>query len=286
MANRDIVTRGGKGSDLDATDHDQNHKSFAGTVEEQTGTTYTVIYTDQNKTIELNNASMVCTLTAIATIHGQIDTDNFKVTLVNTNSTAATVNRSSTDTFIGGATSITLQQGESITLQTDTTGAIWNIKSNYVPFKGCFITLDTNQSISNNTQTAIIFDTGNATEVYDYGGFHDLATNPTRLTIPTGVSKVRITAQGYFDTLAGITNAGQLNLSLRIDGSATINGTSIADTYYMDSIGAAQINRLNFISPILEVSAASYIELYCYQTTGAALNMSAGATWVALEVIE
>lgn len=129
MADRDIVTRSGKGSALSSSDYDQNVKSLNGTVEEQTGTTYSVVYTDQGKTIELNNATMVCTLTAIATIHGQIDTDNFTVTLINTNAAAATVNRSSTDTFIGGATSLSLTQGQSVTLQTDSSGAIWNINS-------------------------------------------------------------------------------------------------------------------------------------------------------------
>jgi len=283
MANRDIVTRGGKGSALSSTDYDQNVKSHDGTVEQQTGTTYTVVYTDQNKTIELNNASMVCTLTAIATIHGQIDTDNFKVTLVNTNSTAATVNRSSTDTFIGGATSITLQQGESITLQTDTTGAIWNIKSNYYPFKGCFVTLDTSQSIPNNTYTAIVFDTGNATEVYDYGSFHDLATNPSRLTIPAGVSKVRVNARIQFVGGSG-TNA-QHRAALYKGGSGTINGTVI-DNIVMDDASVGFIPECNFVSPVLEVSATNYLELYAYQNTGGAVNAVGGATWVALEVIE
>lgn len=128
MANRDIITRSGKGSELDATDYDQNQNSFAGTVETQSGATYTVVYTDQNKTIELNNASMTVTLTTIATIAGQIDTDNFRVTLLNINAADATVNRAGTDTIgDGSATSITLSQYEAVTLQTDTTGGIWRI---------------------------------------------------------------------------------------------------------------------------------------------------------------
>jgi putative NADH-flavin reductase len=129
MANREIITSVGKGTALTQAEHDQNHKSFAGTVEEQTGTTYEVVYTDQNKTIELNNASMVCTLDAVLDIHSAIDTDNFEVTLKNTNATAATVQRSSTDT-IEGSTSITLVENEVVTLQTDTTGGEWTIKSN------------------------------------------------------------------------------------------------------------------------------------------------------------
>jgi len=124
MANRDILTRAGVAAPLSATQHDQNMASLAGTVEEKTGTTYTVVYTDQNKVIELNNASMVCTLDAIATILAAIDTANFKVSLKNTNAASATINRSSTDT-IDGATSISLAQNETVTLITNAAGTIW-----------------------------------------------------------------------------------------------------------------------------------------------------------------
>jgi len=126
MANTDIVTRSGKGAPLSAIDHDQNMNGLSGVVEQQTGTTYTVVYTDQGKTIELNNAAMVCTLDSIATIAAAIDTSNFRVTLKNIFAGAATVQRSSTDT-IDGLTSITLANNESITLQTDNTGGIWTI---------------------------------------------------------------------------------------------------------------------------------------------------------------
>ena len=128
MANRDIITRTGNAAALTAAQHDQNHNSFAGTVETQTGATYTVLFTDQNKTIELNNASMVVTLPAIATLATQIDTDNFRVTLLNINATACTINRSGTDTIAdGSSTSATINQWEAITLQTDTAGGRWNI---------------------------------------------------------------------------------------------------------------------------------------------------------------
>jgi len=128
MANRDIVTRTGAGVALTAANHDQNLNSLAGTVDQQTGTTYTVVYTDQGKTIELNNATMTCTLDAIATIAAAIDTDHWQVTLKNINAAAATIARSSTDTF-DGATSLTLKQYEAVTLQIDGAGTAWNIKN-------------------------------------------------------------------------------------------------------------------------------------------------------------
>lgn len=124
----EIITRAGKGAALSHPEMDSNLDIMHGIVEQQVGATYTVVYTDQGKTIELNNASMVCTLDAIATIAAAIDTSGFIVKLKNINAAAATIQRSSTDT-INGATSITLAQGEAIVLQTDTTGGIWTIIS-------------------------------------------------------------------------------------------------------------------------------------------------------------
>ncbi len=126
MADRNVLTRAGVAAPLNATEHDQNHNSFAGTVDEKTGATYTAVYTDQNKTLELNNASMDCTLDAIATIAAAADTDDWKVWLKNINAADATISRSSTDTF-DGATSLTLKQNEAVLLQTKADGTAWNI---------------------------------------------------------------------------------------------------------------------------------------------------------------
>lgn len=126
MANRDIVTSSGKGASLSGSNYDQNVNSLNGTVETQTGATYTVVYTDQGKTILLNNASMVCTLDAIATITAAIDTDSFNVALKNINAADATVQRSSTNT-IDAATSITLKQNDSVVLQVEGSGSSWKV---------------------------------------------------------------------------------------------------------------------------------------------------------------
>ena len=129
MANRDVTTRAGKGAAIDATENDQNLASLAGTVEAVSGTTHTVVYTDQCKTLDLTNAgTKTITLTAIATILSQIDTDSFHVTIRNTGAGTATINRSSTDT-IEGATSRSLAAGEEITLEPDSAGSNWTVKA-------------------------------------------------------------------------------------------------------------------------------------------------------------
>ena len=155
MANRDVVTRSGKGTALDATDHDQNLSSLASTVEAQSGTTYTVVYTDQNKTIEFTNAgTKAVTLTAIATILGGsgTDTDSFHVTLRNTGAGDCTVSRSSTDT-IEGATSWVIEQDEEITIETNAAGNEWIIKAHGGKNIGITGNLDVSGAIVANTGT-------------------------------------------------------------------------------------------------------------------------------------
>lgn len=126
MANRDIVTRTGKGAALTAANHDQNMNSLAGSVDQKTGTTYTVVYTDQGKTIELDNATMTCTIDEVATIAAAIDTDNWFVAIKNINAADATIVRSGTDTF-DGETSLTLSQNQSVIIQTNGAGDGFNV---------------------------------------------------------------------------------------------------------------------------------------------------------------
>ena len=252
MANRDIVTRSGKGASLSATDHDQNINGLHGTVEQQTGTTYTVVYTDQGKTIELNNASMVCTLDSIATISAAIDTDNFLVRIKNVNAADATVQRSGTDT-INGATSITISQNETVTLQTDSTGGIWTL-ANPVTRNGTeTLSNKTLESPVLNTQvtgtavkdeddmasdSAVHLATQQSIKAYSDSRFIILAS-PTVLTssIPTLGTWITITAQAgakaavikvnaYSSTTgSGITVTVSLNIYARVNGSSLSTGT-------------------------------------------------------------
>jgi len=122
-----IIDSVGYGAAITQAIHDANWDSVCGINEAAAGTTYTVDINDQNRTIELTNAgTKTVTLTALATILGSLHTSDFKVTLINVGAGLATINRSSTDTFNGGGTSITLVTGESVTLQSDSTQAIWN----------------------------------------------------------------------------------------------------------------------------------------------------------------
>ncbi len=64
-------------------------------------------------------------------------------------------------------------------------------------FRGASLKMSAVQSISASTNTTI---TGWDTEEYDTSSFHDNGTNPERLTIPDGVSRVRLTLTGWWTT--------------------------------------------------------------------------------------
>lgn len=125
-----IIDRTGKGTALSAADNDANASSLAGINEAQTVSPYTVTIDDQNRTIEISSVgAFTANLTAIATIAAALHTDDFQVTLKNIGAGAVTVNRGSTDVFDDASTSITLVTGDTITLQTDSTLARWNVLS-------------------------------------------------------------------------------------------------------------------------------------------------------------
>jgi len=146
-----VIDRTGKGSSINVAEFDANYDSLSGINEAQTGTTYTVTIDDQNRTLEFSNASPIAvTLTDIATISGALHTSDFKVTLKNIGAGLVTVTRGSTDTFDDASTSIELEQGEYATIQTDSTGAIWNIIND----NRDVVTEDATQTLTNKTLTS------------------------------------------------------------------------------------------------------------------------------------
>lgn len=128
MADTSIVDRNSKGSALTQSEYDGNVSSMCGVVEEETGATHTIDHTDQNKTIQYNRGSAVAvTLTAAATIQSNIDTDNWKVTCKNIGAGAVTITGPASS--IDGATTVVLEQYDSVTIQTDQAGTAFNIVS-------------------------------------------------------------------------------------------------------------------------------------------------------------
>lgn len=122
---------------------------------------------------------------------------------------------------------------------------------------GAAVTRSTSQTISNNTFTAISFDT----EGYDRGGYWD-AGQPTRFTIPSGQG-------GFFDVYF----SGEYDSAT---GSRQwlflVNGTNYLQTNVTTNVsGGARSFALIYDLPL---SAGDYIECLVYQDSGASRTFS------------
>ena len=147
-----------------------------------------------------------------------------------------------------------------------------------IPFRGCLVYLDANQSIPNSSGTSINFDQ----EDYDTDSVHDNITNNTRLTVPSGVTKVRLTARGYFAT----NSTGVRSLSINKNSGSYVGLAAASE----NSPSATSSDYINVISPVLIVAGGNYFELMAFQSSGGSLNLigsaSGTATWFAMEIIE
>jgi hypothetical protein len=115
------------------------------------------------------------------------------------------------------------------------------------------------QSINNGTGTAINY----GAEVFDTDGFHDNSTNPSRLTVPTGLG-------GLYVLTANV------NWTPNTNGERLIsfykNGSELA-AWDRDAPGTGSGLGRN-IAAIAQLAAGDYVQVVCYQTSGGALNVS------------
>lgn len=135
----------------------------------------------------------------------------------------------------------------------------------------CYAYQNTGQSLSNSTSTAITLDA----EVYDVvqsgdSPSHDTATNNTRLVCRT-TGKYEITGQVQFASNATGTRQAQIRLNAAGSGAG---GTLLAAATQSPLTG---ISTSVSVLPIeAQLAAGDYIEIFGVQSSGAALNTTAG----------
>lgn len=145
-------------------------------------------------------------------------------------------------------------------------------------FQGAFLTTEIiSQSIPDSTFTPLSW----FLVEYDTKNFYNALT-PTRLTVPLGVTKVRLS--GNFNFIGNAT--GQRRGEIRINGNISklpsvtkmAPGTEIANT--------------NLSTGVFKVTAGDYFELVVWQNSGGALDVRAtnatlrDSIWLCLEVVE
>ena len=141
--------------------------------------------------------------------------------------------------------------------------------------RGALIYHSTTQSIPDNILTTATFDS----EEYDTDAIHDLVTNPERLTVPAGITEVKVHA--LMDFAANITGFRAALIQKNggaFVGAPTHNGTA----------NSAGTTTTALSSPTLHVTGGDYFELDVQQDSGGALSLlgGTGGIWFAMELIK
>lgn len=134
----------------------------------------------------------------------------------------------------------------------------------------------TDQSVPTNTWTMATW-ADDSTNGYDTDGFFN-SSNPTRLTVPAGVTKIRIMAQTIWAMGNG---AGFRQVVIKKNG-AFFYGDPIVNVL----ANSATTTDIGCISPVLNVTPGDYFEVELFHTDGGNLALLASTgTFFSIEVI-
>jgi len=140
-------------------------------------------------------------------------------------------------------------------------------------FRGALVKDAANHTLSDSTFTVLTFDT----EAYDTDTIHDTVTNSSRLTVPSGVTKVRVTGMVSWSA-----NATGIRYSyIYINNSPSYTGRG---AIHQDGSSTSQLDQA-ISTAIVEVTSGDYFELFSYQSSGGNLDVLS-STWLAMEIIE
>lgn len=143
-------------------------------------------------------------------------------------------------------------------------------------FAGCLVTKAADQTAANYTAgAAIAWDQ----ETSDTLGFHDNVTNNTRMTIPAGVTKAKLSANL---SLSSFTADAYAVLSIRRNGSA-VDTVGLATS--ASEIGTT-VAYLNASTPVMDVVAGEYFECWLTVETDTSITIEAIQSWFAIEAVE
>jgi len=130
-------------------------------------------------------------------------------------------------------------------------------------FRGCVATRSTTTTVPANTWTAVLF----TAEMYDTDSIHDLVINTGRVTVPAGVTKVRVTASATWNS----SSVGNRVMSILKGGSTAYDGFA-GNTQSINNVNPAQTTYANAVTPVITVSGGDYFELYVYSNVATTLS--------------
>ncbi len=138
------------------------------------------------------------------------------------------------------------------------------------PFRGALVYRTTSQSIPSATDTAMSWQA----EIYNVGNWWT-SESPTRLTVPSGVSRVRLTAN-----LEWQASFPDLSMFCILKNGTTFYGYPVSRS--TGSSGGGQ----NISTPVVSVSPGNYFEMIVYHGNASAQNTNITPTWFAIEAVE
>jgi hypothetical protein len=187
-------------------------------------------------------------------------------------------------TFLGGAVALTQDDVVSIktgpvavsasdyfelqkgTLaSTSLTGGVWMaIEVLDSATKYAVVSKTGGQALTGGVTTALTWDN----EVADTDGWHDTVTDNSRLTVPSGVTRIK--------AVANLISTGNVNTPYFVQ--ITKNGAAVEGTPVFGSIFTG---KMNLATPILEVSPGDYFEVSCLTNSGQTVAND-NQTWFAI----
>jgi len=144
-------------------------------------------------------------------------------------------------------------------------------------FRGCLAYVGSNMSGQDFSAslTAIPMDS----ELYDTSGFHENVTNPSRLTVPAGVSMVEVSGQV---ALGGHNLGDDTFVTIAKNGGADYPGCPISEAA---RAGDATLSRWNIHSAPLPVVEGDYFELMIQTPADSNVVVHDNVTWIAIKVV-
>lgn len=150
----------------------------------------------------------------------------------------------------------------------------WSARSSY---RGARVGKSGHISIATAAATFLPFDT----EIHDTDTMHELVSNNTRLTVPNGVTKVRL--NGHINWSSG--NAVGRRVSTVYKNNAIV--TTLSFVAQPVTSGSSTGSATNCISSgVLDVVGGDYFEIRVYQDSGVDTVMVLSESWFEMEIIE
>ena len=143
-----------------------------------------------------------------------------------------------------------------------------------------FGTLD--QATTTSVELKVLFDS----EAYDTDSVHSTSSNTGRLTVPSGVTKIRLTAQVQFTG-----NSTGATRKLRITKNGGAGGIdNNRDTYLPIVVnapgGQTEAHMVELSTGVIECVATDFFELHATQNSGITLQLLADQYWMEMEILE